>query len=358
LGDRVVYVTRLEGNSPGTKLKRFAVDGVSVYAVGFLERLSSVPLVPSIQVWLVCLLAKFLIKKHKIELVYCFYDVKSLKSLLRFRKRGSNFKIVMRMAGMYWYEDCRRKRSKVRAYENVFNQVDSVNYIHGGLERMVREKMELLGMSVSFRHTFIGDIGSSAPIGRGSVYRPLDDGVFSLIMATRFADYAKRQDILVQAIARIPETVPVKLCLIGSGVRTDEIAALIKDLGVSHRVKMEPFTDQQQLWYNMQRAGLLCHACDYEGLGKIIIESMAMGLPVLASNVTPLNEYIREGDNGFLVDNAAELWAGRIAELYHDPDRLVRVSERSMQFIAENYDPKKNVWLYQQAFEEILGRRA
>ena len=358
LGNRAVYVTRLRDNSLGVKLKRMAVDGVRVYAVGFFDRFRRFSLVARIQERLVTLLVSSLIKRHKIGVVYCFYELSNLQLLLRLRKRGLRFRIVMRMAGLHWYEACQKKPFLIPAYESAFNEVDSVNYIHAGLEEMVREKLQLLGMNVSFKHTFSGDIGTSAPIGRDDDYCPLDDGVFSLIMATRFSDYQKRQDILVRAIARLPETVPAKLCLFGSGARKDEIAALIRDLGVSDRVKIEPFADQQQLWRRMRRASLLCHACEYEGLGKIIIESMALGLPVLASNVAPLNEYIRDGDNGFLVDNSPEAWADRIVELYHNHDRLAHVSERSVDFIAQNYDPKKNVWSYQKAFGEIVSKGA
>jgi glycosyltransferase involved in cell wall biosynthesis len=210
-------------------------------------------------------------------------------------------------------------------------------------------------MHVAFRHSFVQDIGSSAKLGRDTSYAALSDTPFQIIMATRFHDYQKRQDILIQAAAQLPKDRAIEITLIGDGVNKSDMIALAADLGVTDRVKFVAFQSQQMLWEQLERVNLLCHSVDYEGLGKIIIESMALGLPVLASDVAPLNSYIRDGENGFLATNHPAAWADKICQLIDDPSALARVSEASMAYIRAHYDPDENVKAYERQFEAIVG---
>lgn len=296
-----------------------------------------------------------LVYQYNIDIIYCFYDLKFLNTLFELKKTGLNIPVVMRMAGLYWYEQCLKAPHLVHGYENIFNSIDSVNFIHSGLERMVVEKFKELGMNVVFKKSFVGDIGSSAKIGRKQSYPALSDQSFKLIMATRFSNYQKRQDILVKAVSLIDQGIPIRVTLIGDGSERSRIRQMVKNLDLEDRIEIEPFTAQAVLWDKLETADMLCHACDHEGLSKIIIESMALGLPVLASNVPPLNEYIKEGENGFLVDNTEQAWAEKIATLYYNKEARIRVSENEIEFVKEHYDPEKNIKIYEEHFLNVIS---
>jgi glycosyltransferase involved in cell wall biosynthesis len=296
----------------------------------------------------------WVIEKYRIEIVYCYYDLRFLNNILKLRQNRIKVKVVMRMAGMYWYERCLKDRALIKNYESVFNSIDCVNFIHSGLERIVFDGVTELGMTVKFRDSMSGDIGSSTSIGREKNYESLNNAQFTMIMAARFADYAKRQDILVKGLSLMEGNLPVKLTLIGEGSEQSRIMSMISDLNLEDRVEIKPWMKQEMLWQKLQNADLLCHACDYEGLGKTIIESMAIGLPVLASDVAPLNEYIKDGKNGFLVDNNASNWAQKLVSLYHDKEARRRVSEAGIRFIKENYDAGKNVIMYENCFLRLI----
>jgi glycosyltransferase involved in cell wall biosynthesis len=135
-------------------------------------------------------------------------------------------------------------------------------------------------------------------------------------MAARFSIHAKRQDLLIEAAALLGECVPVEILLIGNGGQRDAMQRLIDLHAVADRVTILPAVPQEELWGLLTDVDMLCHASDSEGLGKIVVEAMRMGLPVLASDVPALNGYLRDGDTGFLVPNDATSWAERIAELH------------------------------------------
>ncbi|MDD2457668.1 MAG: glycosyltransferase [Eubacteriales bacterium] len=297
-------------------------------------------------------LVKFIVKKG-IQIVYCFYELNLLNKLLDIKMKQPSFKIVMRIAGNHWYEQCKKDNSLIKGYERAFNAIDSINFLYEGMEDEFKGKLRELDITIHIKHKFVGDIGSAVEIGRPIPYRQ-DHNKFEMIMAARFSQYQKRQDILVQAMSLIPEELPIRLHLIGEGTQKESIGQLVAALNVRDRVIIEPFYEQSALWQRLLNAQLLCHACDYEGVSKIIIESQSIGLPVLASDVPPLNEHIQEKINGFLVKNDPQAWAEKIIWLYHNRNLLARVSEHSLEEIKCRFDPQMNVLIYEQAFQEII----
>ena len=53
----------------------------------------------------------------------------------------------------------------------------------------------------------------------------------------------------------------------------------------------------------------------------VIIEAMSFGKPVVASNVGGISEIVRNGTNGYVVENSAEAFASRIKDILEDSDK-------------------------------------
>ena len=297
-----------------------------------------------------------LAKSQQIGIAYCFYETENVQLLLRVSKQLGYPKVVMRMAGIQWYEMCLRDPSLVPVYCDIFNRIDAVNYISSGLQNMVEDRLAELQMTVQFKYAFVADIGSSVRPGRTASYDSLLAEPFRVVMATRFSNYQKRHDVLVRAIAALGSAYSVCLTLIGDGGQRANIQKLVDQLGITDRVEFVPFLAQDALWSEFQASHLLCHACDHEGLGKIIIEAMAVGLPVLVSDVEPLNTYITDGENGFLVENEPEQWARKLELLMSDSSSRTLVSNKAMEWVKAYYDPVHNVNRYIEQFQQIAFR--
>jgi len=293
--------------------------------------------------------------EHEFEIAYCFYEIDILHALLRVADRYTKLRVVLRMAGMHWYDMCVRRPKLMPVYQMLFNRVHAVNHVAVGLAQMVDQKLKELGMDVHFKRQFVADIGCIVKPGRCKPYSKSIVNVFNIVMATRFSNYQKRQDILVKALQYIDEKYHVQVKFIGDGVRKKIIQELVAELGVSHRVEFIPFLPQEELWRELQESHLLCHACEYEGLSKIILESLALGLPVLVSDVPPLNIYIEEGINGFCVANDPQMWASKIEKLILNKAELNRVSGQSIEWVKQNHLPSENVKAYVKEFETIIG---
>jgi glycosyltransferase involved in cell wall biosynthesis len=75
----------------------------------------------------------------------------------------------------------------------------------------------------------------------------------------------------------------------------------------------------------------------WEGFGIVVIEAMAIGLPVIASDIYPLNEIIKDGFNGRLVDSSPEEFSKEIINLLEDKKKMSDLSKNAKRF-AKRFD--------------------
>lgn len=100
----------------------------------------------------------------------------------------------------------------------------------------------------------------------------------------------KRIDVLLQVFARVAAALPgTKLVRVG-GALTAEQAQLSHRLGLENKIVHAPRLTKAQLAALYRTAALVLQPSEAEGFGLPVIESMACGCPVLASDIPPLRE--------------------------------------------------------------------
>ncbi|MGB4000750.1 MAG: glycosyltransferase family 4 protein [Desulfomonilia bacterium] len=355
-GHSIVYLTLDETLPFGYRTK--IINDVTVIFHSSFRNLNSLKESRGIHIdeiendWLRTLFSEIIII-HDIHLVHTFYELDALKLFIDIRARLKSFVIVMRMAGLYWYEHVRRDRTALHDYSVVFGAIDSVNFISAGLQELTAMKERELGCSFRFRHSFVGDIGVIPATDRrwGGW---TGEETMRMITATRFSSYQKRQDLIIEAARLLRGKIPFHLKLIGSGATTERFRRKIAAYGLDDSIEMVPYLKQDELWSEMQHAHLLCHPCDYEGLSKIVMESMSMGLPVLCSDVLAPSSYIEDGLNGYLVDNNPERWTDKLVELYHKRNEFAAVSENARTFVHQHFNADRNIDLYERTFSDLV----
>jgi glycosyltransferase involved in cell wall biosynthesis len=88
----------------------------------------------------------------------------------------------------------------------------------------------------------------------------------------------------------------------------------------------------------MAAADLFVFPSLYEGLGGALIEAMALGLPVVASDLPALREVVRAGENADLVaPGDAHGLAQAILGLLHDTERRLMYAERSRSIFSSEF---------------------
>jgi len=94
--------------------------------------------------------------------------------------------------------------------------------------------------------------------------------------------HSKGFDILIKAFRKVLESCDCRLLILGAGEERERLFSISKTLNLKEDVVFWGFTHNPFKY--MKRCQVFCTATRYEGLGNAIIEAMAVGLPVIATD--------------------------------------------------------------------------
>lgn len=112
----------------------------------------------------------------------------------------------------------------------------------------------------------------------------------------------KNHELLIRAFADFVTDFPeYTLELYGKGVQEDELKKLASRLGLGQKVRFCGFSAQVQ--EKIKKAAMYVLSSDYEGVSNSLLEAMAMGIPVIATDcpIGGCRLYVKNGRNGLLV---------------------------------------------------------
>lgn len=190
-------------------------------------------------------------------------------------------------------------------------------------------------------------------------YAPIGNFPIKLVQVSRLMHEKKGQDILLKSLKIMVEDYHQtnwSLSLIGSGNSKEYLIEMIKNLGLTDRVELLGEKNREWLFQNLGRYHVLIQPSRYEGFGLTIIEGIAAGLPVLASDIDGPKEIINKTAAGFLfktndsIDCAKELL--KLFNIWTN-GTLKTPMIQSQKIINENYSIKVSAKNYLQAYESI-----
>ncbi len=151
----------------------------------------------------------------------------------------------------------------------------------------------------------------------------------------------KRHDLLLEAFARLPDTLGAELWLVGDGECREAIVDKAQRLGIQKRVVMPGFVADPGPWY--AHADVFVLSSDYEGFGNVIVEAMDYGTPVVSTDcpVGP-REILEGGKYGKLVppNDPSRLAEAILSALGEDVDRnelRARAQDFASDSVARKY---------------------
>ena len=130
----------------------------------------------------------------------------------------------------------------------------------------------------------------------------------------------KAHDLVIQALRRLPD---MDVIIIGEGPERAALGALAQGSGVGDRVRFSGALAQQELRNYYGAADALVLASSREGWANVLLESMACGTPVVATDVGGSREVVAAPESGVLIaERTPEALAGAVRRLFeHYPDR-------------------------------------
>lgn len=173
--------------------------------------------------------------------------------------------------------------------------------------------------------------------------------------------HEKGPDLLADALGRLPEQVVGRLRVVWVGSRVDaELAASVesqlRSAGLSDRVVFAGETRDTRSVYLGVDGVVLCSR--REGLPNVVLEALAHGRPVIATDVGDTSELLAGGDTGWLVPvGDPDALAGAILEFVStSPDDLANMGAKGTQLVRENYSTSRLVERTMSVYAEVMER--
>lgn len=215
----------------------------------------------------------------------------------------------------------------------------------------LRDELLAFGVSpakvVSLRNGV--DLEKFHPMDRVSIREALGVRGYTLITVGHLVP-VKGHELIIEAMARLPKD--VSLLIAGNGPERKKVERLCRTLDVSDRVTFLGALPQEELtkYFSASDASVL--ASSREGWANVLLESMACGTPVVASNVWGTPEVVATKEAGVLVaERTAEAFAQAVIELRASPPN--RADTRAY---AERFSWEDTTQGQLKLFRKILNR--
>ena len=178
---------------------------------------------------------------------------------------------------------------------------------------------------------------------------PLESAVPRLCYVGRLSP-EKNLAALIEAVTGLE----VELEIVGKGPLRKELEAAAAG---NPRVRFLGSVPNHEMPGILQRATAFVFPSLYEGHPKALIEAMACGLPVVATDVSGINDVIRHDENGWLCDTDAASLREGIRTVLGDRARRTRLGEAARKHAEEHYSLDSIAGQEMGIYQSVLAER-
>ncbi|MDH5564162.1 MAG: glycosyltransferase family 4 protein [Nitrospirota bacterium] len=169
--------------------------------------------------------------------------------------------------------------------------------------------------------------------------------------------------ILIQACASLKKAGHHFQCvLVGYGPLEQDLKQMIHQLGVSNCVRLTGKVPQDGILDWFRQASVFVLPCqiaedgDRDGVPNVLVEAMAMGLPVVSTAIASIPELIHDDHNGILTpQHDPESLAEALGLLLQDSDRRRTLGIAARKTVEENFCVSRNIRVIYDIFKSIAS---
>jgi glycosyltransferase involved in cell wall biosynthesis len=155
-------------------------------------------------------------------------------------------------------------------------------------------------------------------------------------------------DLLIRTAAylhNIQPQIEINFLIYGEGPLRANLEKLSRELGTTKKVHFLGHSDD--ITRHIRAMNALILTSDHEGLPMVVLEAMALQVPVIAHAVGGLPTALDHGECGILVNEPdPEAYAHAILDLAGDPDKSARLTSAGYKRVRECYSAEQNAGAY------------
>jgi glycosyltransferase involved in cell wall biosynthesis len=198
------------------------------------------------------------------------------------------------------------------------------------------------------------DVGK---IIEGRLFFPLRSDDAALLFVGRLEE-EKGVIYLLQALALVVEQHPeAVLHIVGDGTLRTALMTLCRQLNLESYVVFHGAAKHAEVIQHMLKAAILLVPSIIEGLGVVILEGMAAGIPVITTGAGGIPDIIKPDETGVLVPQRDEkALAGKIIELMEHKELRKRLADNAFNFVKTEFAIARTGGKYQEVIEAMLRK--
>ena len=163
----------------------------------------------------------------------------------------------------------------------------------------------------------------------------------------------KGVDVLLEALSKVK--LPFQCNIVGTGNHQKHCERLCRRLGLAGQVRFHGYVSPDRLEpFYREASAFVMSSLWPEPFGMAGPEAMRYGLPVVAFDAGGIQEWLKDGENGFLVrwrDTGA--FAARIEQLLQHKELASRMGQCAQESVKK-YDPVRQIATLEKLFEELI----
>ena len=161
-------------------------------------------------------------------------------------------------------------------------------------------------------------------------------------------------DLLIRAADRLlADGQDLELLIAGEGDEAGNLRELISSLGRGDRIRLVGYSRDTRVIY--QAMDVFALSSLREGLPNVLLEAMAMEVPVVATRIAGIPRLIQDGRNGLLVEpGSAEALAEALAIALGDPALRSTLGHEGRRSVEASYSFRARMGKVRGIYDEIL----
>lgn len=171
--------------------------------------------------------------------------------------------------------------------------------------------------------------------------RPPEEGRDLVIAACGRMTFARNPEAFVRLAQRLTDSRNGLRCLwIGDGELGELVREMIRDMNLSNRLEVTGWLPQAEARERLSRADILVHFSRWEGLPNAVLDAMAAGLPVVASDVPGNRDAVLDGETGLIATSEIDLLE-KTLRLVDDPALRSALGTAGRRRVESEFSPRK-----------------
>ncbi len=179
----------------------------------------------------------------------------------------------------------------------------------------------------------------------------IKDGEKVLITVSRLVRKNAVGDV-IEALKYLPEY--VKFLIIGGGSLETELKLKAKGYRLEARAIFLGHIEPERVPQYLTISDIFIRPSLSEGLGNVFLEAMAVGVPVIATPVGGIPDFLKNRETGlFCAVNNPQSIAEKVMEYINNPDQTDKIVKNAQKLVRENYDWNLIAEKMKSIFEEL-----